>query len=89
MCRGDSGSSLLIQHEPEIDTIEAVISGGVGACAEGFPRWWIKVSAYRDWITCIMDRITKGESKKAVEKFCNFYFNDRPGKFPEDNKIFE
>ena len=48
MCRGDSGGALYVQHEPGIDTIEAVVSGGVGLCGKGYPRWWIKIASYRD-----------------------------------------
>ena len=48
VCRGDSGGALYVQHEPGIDTIEAVVSGGVGLCGKGYPRWWIKIASYRD-----------------------------------------
>ena len=94
VCRGDSGGSLVFQHEPGIDTIEAVVSGGVGKCAAGYPRWWIRVSAYRDWITCIMDGISKGvpgtksKRKKDIERLCNFKEATKD-QVPEKNLIFE
>ena len=77
-----------MQHEPGIDTIEAVVSGGVGKCAAGYPRWWIKVSAYREWITCVMDRISEGKSKKAIERFCNFQVAAQD-QFTKKNLIFD
>ena len=89
MCRGDSGGSLYVVHEPGIDTVEAIVSGGVGLCGKGYPRWWIKVSAYRDWILCIMDGINEGKTKDVIERFCTFKWKvESQGKFGMKNDIF-
>ena len=89
-CRGDSGSSLSVQHEPGVDTIEAILSGGVGKCGAGHPTWWIKVSAYYDWITCIVDGIAEGKSKNAIERLCTWNWKvANIDRFPPKNKVFD
>ena len=91
VCRGDSGGPLLVQHEPGIDTIEGITSGGVGRCGRGIPRWMVRVSVYYDWITCIADGINEGKSKEVIERFCTFKWKvtTPEDKLSKKNVVFE
>ena len=90
VCRGDSGAPMLVQHEPGIDTVEGIASGGVGRCGSGVPRWMPRVSLYYDWITCIVDGIAEGKSKNAIERLCTWNWKvANIDRFPPKNKVFD
>ena len=79
----------------QTDTIEGIVSGGVGECAkgrkdgtkEGVPRWNTRVAVYRDWINCIHDGIMEKKTKKATENLCNWKFAVRGDQFPPKNMM--
>ena len=80
---------MTVQHKPGVDTLEAVVGGGVGQCGKGSPRWFMRIGAYRDWIICIMDGINEGKTKGANERYCTFKWKiETIDKFPEENLIF-
>ena len=78
-----------------LDTIEGIVSGGVGQCGkgrkdgtkEGVPRWNTRVAVYRDWINCIHDGIMEKKTKKATENLCNWKFAVRGDQFPPKNMM--
>ena len=52
-------------------TLIGIVSGGIG-CGDGFPSWYTKVSFYKDWISCIIEKSLEFDyNQKKVENECN------------------
>ena len=82
-CRGDSGSPLYVDHGKSNQmklTIEGIVSGGVGKCGDNVARWYISVSAHREWINCIITGIKEKKTKIEIEQLCEEEVQDYPSK---------
>jgi len=70
-CPGDSGGPLTVPDENGRSTLVGVVSGGIG-CGDGFPSWYTRVSFYKDWISCIIEKSLQFDNnQKKVEDVCS------------------
>jgi len=75
-CRGDSGGPLYVNYgveevgEGRRQTVEGIVSGGL-ACGLNIPSWFTRVSAYHEWIMCIVNETKRLNDKAKVERICD------------------
>merc|ERR1711923_312047 len=69
-CKGDSGGSLIVDDARDRKLMAGIVCGGIG-CGMGFPAWYTKVSAYIDWICCIIEKMVELDyDYDSVAKVC-------------------